>query len=99
MRHLKVIEQKIIKSFIKAAFNNYCDKVIVFNVGCRGEEAISVKEGLRLIGHTGYNRIELYKSGKYIGFALFIWGNDEDCLSDYTDNETMGVLCSPFEYC
>jgi len=41
---------------------------------------------------TDSDMIRFHRNGKSVGWVLLIWGNGEDLISDYSDNEVIRAI-------
>lgn len=52
------------------------------------KEDTSIKGIMQAIQTTEEDYILAYKDGKQVGWVWFVWGNDEDVITDHTTNLT-----------
>lgn len=95
-RHASPIEQEITRKLLAAIFSEV-GRSVRTNDGADGWSALlfSPDEVYPLLASTAYDVVKIYDDGKPVGKVWLIWGNDEDLLSDWTDNEGTNAIVDP----
>ena len=85
-------ERNIAKALVRRALERGC-RVSVFD----GEETVlkqsaNEKAIFEAMNSTECDVLRFWQDGENIGFVTLIWGNEEDLISDYSDNAEMEQL-------
>lgn len=87
--HASKSENKIVKRLLAAILKAKCT-VTVYD----GEDCVITKSRAKgviiaALGSTDHDVLHIYHPDGKLGFILLIWGNGEDVISDYSDNDTI----------
>lgn len=90
------IEQEVTQKLLASIFSKV-GRSAKTNDGADGWSALlfSPAEVFPLLASTGQDWIAIFEGGKRIGSVLLIWGNDEDLISDWSDNEATNAIIEP----
>lgn len=89
-------ERRIARQLLAAIFSEPGRSVTVSNGGDETTGLILRESGVyRHLASTGSDVVTIYERGEQIGWVWLVWGNGEDLISDYSDNEATSAFVEP----
>lgn len=84
----RVIDRALVKGWRISVWDDYTGE---------GERVLDKSDNrldvFKVLGSTGGDTLQVFeRNGRCLATIVFVWGNGEDCLSDYTDNEVTDYL-------
>jgi hypothetical protein len=98
MRYTTPVERRIARALLDAIFA-VPGRYVTVHDG-EGETGLITRreQVTEHLASTGQDSIVIYEGGEKIGWVWLVWGNDEDVITDYSDNEaTRAIVDATYE--